>query len=69
MTVAMVAGTEVWLAIAAGAFVWLVVLVLSTRPLFGPRQVVRWFLESWLSRLTVLTFWALAGWHIFCQRP
>jgi hypothetical protein len=69
VTTAVVPGTVVWVALAAGVLVWLAVLALSPGRFVGPRRVVRWFLASWLSRGIVLAAWAAAGWHIFCQRP
>jgi hypothetical protein len=69
MTAAIVPGAVVWLALAGSAAVWLGVLALSAGRLVGPRQVVRWFLGSWLSRGVILAAWGAAGWHIFCQRP
>jgi hypothetical protein len=69
VTPAVVPGTVVWGALAAGVVVWLGVLALSAGRFVGPRRVMRWFLASWLSRAMVLAAWAAAGWHIFCQRP
>jgi hypothetical protein len=69
VTTAVVPGTVVWVALAAGVLVWLAVLARSPGRFVGPRRVVRWFLASWLSRGIVLAAWAAAGWHIFCQRP
>ena len=69
MTPAVVPGTVVWEALAAGVVVWVGVLALSFGRFVGPRRVMRWFLASWLSRGLVLAAWAAAGWHIFCQRP
>ena len=69
MTLAVVPGAVVWLALAGSAVVWLGVLALSAGRLIGPRRVLRWFLGSWLSRGLILAAWGAAGWHIFCQRP
>lgn len=69
MSTAIVPGAVVWLAIAACTVAWLAFLVATARSLPGPRRVVRWLLESWVPRLTILAAWAAAGWHIFCQRP
>jgi hypothetical protein len=62
-------GLTVWSALAAGAVVWLAVVALSSRPLLGPRQLVRWTLTSWLSRFLFVAAWWVVGWHVFCQRP
>jgi hypothetical protein len=69
VSVALVEGAAVWLAIVGCGAVWLGVLLVARGTLIGPLRVVRWFLGSWFSRLTVLVFWGMAGWHIFCQRP
>jgi hypothetical protein len=69
MTSTVVPGTVVWLALAGSAVVWLAAVALSAGRLVGPRQVVRWFLASWLSRGVILAAWGIAGWHVFCQRP
>jgi hypothetical protein len=69
VTTATVPGTVVWLALAACAVTWLAVLALSAGRLVGPRRVLRWLLGSWLSRGVILAAWAVAGWHVFCQRP
>jgi hypothetical protein len=69
VTAAITPGAVVWLALAGSALVWLGVLALSAGRLVGPRRVMRWLLNSWLSRALILAAWAAAGWHIFCQRP
>jgi hypothetical protein len=66
---ALVEGTVVWLGLVACGTIWLAALLVARGALIGPRRVMRWFLRSWLSRLTVLAAWGVAGWHIFCQRP
>jgi hypothetical protein len=62
-------GATVWLILLGLGLFWLVVLVWWRPVLIGPRAIVRWLLNSWPSRLAVLTVWAIAGWHVFCQRP
>lgn len=69
MTLAIVAGATVWLVLLAIAAVWSAILVRNRELLFGSRLIVRWLLSSWMSRIALVTFWAIAGWHIFCQRP
>ena len=69
MTLAIVAGATVWLVLLAGIAVWSAVLVRNRELLLGSRLIVRWFLSSWMPRIALLAFWAIAGWHIFCQRP
>ena len=69
ITMALVAGAAVWLAIAACTLAWFAVLALARRVQPGPRSVVHWFLSSWVPRLAALAAWGVAGWHVFCQRP
>ena len=69
MTLAIVAGATVWLILLAGIAVWSAVLARHRELLLGSRLIVRWLLSSWMSRIVLLAFWAIAGWHIFCQRP
>ncbi len=69
MTLAIVAGATVWLILLAGIALWSAVLARHRELWLGSRLVVRWLLSSWLSRIAILTLWAVAGWHIFCQRP
>jgi hypothetical protein len=69
VTLAIVAGAAVWLVLLAGVAVWSAVLVHKRELWLGSRLIVRWLLSSWMSRIALLTFWAVAGWHIFCQRP
>jgi hypothetical protein len=69
ITLALVAGATVWLAIAVYSLAWLTVLALVRGARPGPRSVVRWFLASWLPRLAIVAAWGAAGWHVFCQRP
>jgi hypothetical protein len=66
---AIVPGSVVWSTLAIGAVIWLGVLLLASGKLVGPRKVLRWLLASWPSRSMMLAAWAVAGWHIFCQRP
>jgi hypothetical protein len=66
---AIVAGATVWLVLLAIAAVWSAVLVRNRQLWLGSRLIVRWLLSSWLTRIALLTFWGIAGWHIFCQRP
>jgi hypothetical protein len=68
-SLAVVAGAAVWLVILTGTVVWLAVVALARGVFFGPGRIVRWLLNSWLSRIMVLAVWGLAGWHVFCQRP
>jgi ammonia channel protein AmtB len=69
--IAVVAGTAVWIALAAALVGWTVVTLIAgaRRGLPRPRAVVRWFLDSWLGRVLILIAWAGSGWHVFCQRP
>jgi hypothetical protein len=69
VTLAIVTGATVWLILLAGIAVWFAVLARHRELLLGSRLIVRWLLSSWMSRIVLLTFWAIAGWHIFCQRP
>jgi dolichyl-phosphate-mannose--protein O-mannosyl transferase len=69
VTLAIVTGATVWLILLAGIAVWSAVLARHRELLLGSRLIVRWLLSSWMSRIVLLTFWAIAGWHIFCQRP
>jgi hypothetical protein len=69
VTLAIVAGATVWLVLLAGIAVWSAVLVRNRELWLGSRLIVRWLLSSWMPRIALLTFWAIAGWHIFCQRP
>ena len=69
MTLAVVAGATVWLILLAGIALWSAVLARHRELWLGSRLIVRWLLSSWLSRIALLAFWAIAGWHIFCQRP
>jgi dolichyl-phosphate-mannose--protein O-mannosyl transferase len=69
VTLAIVAGATVWLILLAGIAVWSAVLARHRELLLGSRLIVRWLLSSWMSRIALLAFWAIAGWHIFCQRP
>jgi hypothetical protein len=68
--VGMVLGDAVWLTIGGLTLAWLAVTVAAgPRRLPGVVDVVRWFLQSWPGRLAALTGWAVAGWHLFLQRP
>ena len=69
MTLAIIAGATVWLVLLAGIAVWSAVLARNRELLLGSRLIVRWLLSSWLPRIALLAFWAISGWHIFCQRP
>jgi hypothetical protein len=69
VTLAIVAGATVWVILLAGIAVWSAVLARHRELLLGSRLIVRWLLSSWMSRIALLAFWAIAGWHIFCQRP
>jgi hypothetical protein len=66
---AIVAGATVWLILLAGIAVWSAVLARRRELWLASRLIVRWLLSSWMSRIALLAFWAIAGWHIFCQRP
>ena len=65
---AVIAGEAVWTALAVASATW-IVASWRIRWLVGPGDVVRWLLQSWAGRLVVLAAWAVAGWHLFCQRP
>ena len=65
---AVIPGEAVWTVLAVASATW-VVASWRSRGLVGPGGVVRWFLQSWTGRLVALAAWALAGWHLFCQRP
>jgi hypothetical protein len=65
----LVAGAQVWLAVGSCLVLWCAIVALSRGALFGPRRIVCWLLGAWLPRVAMLTFWGVAGWHIFCQRP
>ena len=69
MTLAVVAGATVWLILLAGIALWSAVLARHRELWLGSRLIVRWLLSSWSSRIALLAFWAIAGLHIFCQRP
>jgi hypothetical protein len=70
LTFAIVLGAAVWLVIAVALVVWFAVTaVAGPRRLPGIVDVVRWFLLSWPGRLAALAGWAVAGYHVFCQRP
>jgi hypothetical protein len=69
VTLALVGGAAVWLAILVSAFLWAGALLNWRHVVIGPRRVARWLVRSWLSRSLVLMAWAVTGWHLFCQRP
>jgi hypothetical protein len=67
---AVLPGTVVWSVLALAVVAWTVsTLLAGPSRLPGPVDVVRWFLRSWLGRSLALVGWAVAGWHLFCQRP
>jgi hypothetical protein len=68
MWLAVVPGDVVWSALAAATAAW-VALTIRLPGLVGPLAVLRWLLSCWSGRIIALTLWALAGWHLFCQRP
>jgi hypothetical protein len=65
---AVVLGDRVWIAIAVGATL-LLAASLRWRRVTSPWGVLRWFLQCWTGRVFTLAAWAIAGWHLFCQRP
>ncbi len=69
-TVAVVTGSVVWAALTAALVAWLVVTqVAGDSRLPRISAVLAWWLRSWLGRFLLLSAWAVAGWHLFCQRP
>jgi hypothetical protein len=69
MSATVVAGAWVWLALAAAASVWLIILAVAPGRLVGPKPLRQWLLASFVPRLALLAAWGAAGWHVFCQRP
>jgi hypothetical protein len=69
VTPAIVAGATVWLVLVACIAVWSAVLIRNRELSLGSRLIVRWLLSSWMPRIALVIFWAIAGWHMFCQRP
>jgi hypothetical protein len=67
-TLGVVLGDQVWIAIAVAAALGLAVS-LRWRRVTSPWGVLRWFLQCWAGRGFALSAWAIAGWHLFCQRP
>lgn len=67
----LVLGDAVWAGLAAALVVVLVVTTVLARRGTVPSvvDVLRWFLGCWTGRLSALALWAVAGWHLFCQRP
>ncbi len=63
-----VLGDQVWVAIAVAAGLVLIASYRWTR-FTSAWGVLRWFLQCWAGRGFVLAAWAVAGWHLFCQRP
>jgi hypothetical protein len=65
----MVIGAAIWLALAIGTLAWAGVLIVARGSVLSLRALARWLVSAWIPRLLVLSFWAVAGWHVFCQRP
>jgi hypothetical protein len=66
----MTSGALVWSGLAVALAAWLVVTtVAGPRRLPGAVGIVRWLCSCWLGRILALSAWAVAGWHLFCQRP
>jgi hypothetical protein len=62
-------GAAVWLALAVVLCVLVGVTSLGRGPMASLADVLHWWLESWLGRLLMLVMWAVAGYHVFTQRP
>jgi hypothetical protein len=69
MALALVEGAWVWLGLAVCIGLWAVVLVFARGSVLSASALMRWLLRAWLPRFVVLSAWAVAGWHVFCQRP
>jgi hypothetical protein len=65
----MVLGAVVWLALAAAFVLWGAAVVVAQGAVLRPRSLLQWLLSAWTPRIVLLSFWAIAGWHVFCQRP
>jgi hypothetical protein len=65
----MSAGAALWLALAIALVVWTVATAAARRHLPTIVDVVHWLLASWAGRTVFLVLWAVAGWHVFTQRP
>jgi hypothetical protein len=65
----MVVGAIIWLALAIGTLAWATVLTFARGTVLSVRAVAQWLLSAWFPRILVLSAWAVAGWHVFCQRP
>ncbi len=69
MLSALVLGGVVWSVLGGMLAAWLAVTTVARRSLPTVLDVGRWFLQCWLGRSLLLAGWAVAGWHLFCQRP
>jgi hypothetical protein len=61
-------GALVWLIIGAALLIWLLVTSLI-RSSLSVVNVFDWLIRSPLGRVVAFAGWAVAGWHLFCQRP